>query len=134
MGPPPLPLGLMVNEGLYRRLSAQAMVGQHGIISQQPVGEFPVKGGQVIEQQILVVVHEGLLDGAVEAFGVGIHFRGAGIGPPVRDAAFVEALLEMPLEFCAITREEEAGRALRRRRSRSMWATAAMHRNAKACC
>ena len=107
MGPPPLALGLVLNQALYRRFSAQAMVGQHGIISQQPVGEFPVKGGQVIEQQILVVVHEGLLEGAIEAFGVGIHFGGAGIGPPVRDAAFVEALLEVAEELRAVVGEDE---------------------------
>ena len=81
-----------------------------------------------------MVIHELFLEGAIESFGVGVYFRGARIGPPVGDAAFVEALLEMPLEFCAIVREEEAGRASRRRRLRSMWATAAMRRNATASC
>ena len=34
------------------------MVGQHGIVSQQPVGQFLVEGGQVVEEQVLMIVHD----------------------------------------------------------------------------
>ena len=64
-------------------------------VRHEPVGEWPVTGSHVVEEQVLVVVHERFPEGAVEAFGVGVHCRGAGIGPPVGDAAFVAALLEV---------------------------------------
>ena len=109
MGPPPLALGLGLNEELYRRVATEAMMGQDGMVSQQPVGEVPVKGGQVVEQQRLVVVHEGLLEGAIEPFSVGVHFRGTGRRPPMGDAPFVEALLEVAQELGAVVGEEEPG-------------------------
>ncbi len=109
MGPPHLALGLVVNQGLYRRLPPKAMVGQHGIVGQQPIGQFAVKGRQIVEQQILVVVHEGLLQGAIEPFRMSVHFRGSGIRPPVGDAAFIEPVLEMPLELRAVIGEEDPG-------------------------
>ena len=90
------------------------MVWQDGIESQQPVGQVPVKGGQVVKQQVLVVIHELFLEGAIEPFRVGVHFRGAGIRPPVRDAPFVESLLEVVLELRAVVGEEEAGRGEQR--------------------
>lgn len=46
-------------------------------------------------QQILVVVHEGLLEGTIEPFDLRLHFRGARIGPSVGDTAFVKVLLEV---------------------------------------
>ena len=76
MGPPPLALGLVLHEELYRRLAAQAMMGQHGIVSKQPVGELLVKCRQVVKEQALMVVHE--LLGALEPFGVGVHFAVSG--------------------------------------------------------
>ena len=106
---PPLALGLVLNQEWYRRLAAQAMVGQHGIVSQQPVGEFPVKGGEVVEQQLLVVVHEGLLEGAIEPFRVGVHFRGARVRPPVSDTMVVETLPDMEEELRAVVGEEKPG-------------------------
>ena len=78
MGSPPLTLGLLVNQELSRRLAPEAMVGQEGIGSQQPVGQLPVEGGPVVNQQLLVVVHEGLFEGAIEPFNLRVHFRGAG--------------------------------------------------------
>ncbi|MCY3955119.1 MAG: hypothetical protein OXF47_03880, partial [Nitrospira sp.] len=109
MGPPPLALGLMLNQELYWRLSVQAMMRQDSIVSQQPVGQVPVKGGQVVKQQVLMVIHELFLEGAIEPFGVGVHFRGTGIRPPMGDAPFVEAVLEVPEELRAVVGEEEPG-------------------------
>ena len=63
MGPPPLALGLVLNQEGSRRSSAQAMVGQHGMVSQQPVGEFPVTFGQVVEQHIVAIVRLLILTG-----------------------------------------------------------------------
>ena len=128
MGPPPLALGLLLKKEFYRRLATEAMVRQHGIVSQQPVGQVPVKGGQVVEEHILMVIHELFLEGAIEAFGVGIHFRGTGIRPPMGDAVLVEALLEVPEELRAVVGEEELGAewgaaytARRERESRGGW-------------
>jgi hypothetical protein len=36
-------------------------------------------------QQVFVVVHEGFLQGAVEAFDVGVHFGAFGVGVPATD-------------------------------------------------
>ena len=108
IGPPPWALGLLVNQELYRRLSAQAMVRSHGVVGQQPIRQFPVEGGQVVKEQVLMIIHERFLDRADEAFHVGIHFGGAGVRPPVGDASFLQAVLEVPQEFRAIVREHVA--------------------------
>ncbi len=71
-------------------------MGQDGMVSQQPVGQFPINGGQVIKQQVLMVIHELFLEGAIEAFGVGVHFRGPRIRPPMGDVAGVESIRGVP--------------------------------------
>jgi len=109
MGPPPLALGLLVNQELYRRLAGQAMMRQDSIVSQQPVGQLPVKGSEVIKQQIFVVVHEGLLEGAIEPFDMRVHFGGARVRPPVGDPVFVEPLLEVAEKLRTVIGEEEPG-------------------------
>ncbi len=108
MGPPPLALGMVNEEGLYRRIQAKGMVGAFGVIEEEPVSEFPVEVRQGVEEQGLVVIHELFLEGAIEAFGVGVHFRRAGVCPPVRDAAFLQALLEVPQKLRAVVGEHEA--------------------------
>jgi len=54
-------------------LLAEGMVGALGVGDDEPIGEFAVEEGEVGEEQVLVVVHEGLLDRAVEALGMGVH-------------------------------------------------------------
>ena len=65
MGPPPLALGLVLNQELYRRMQAKGMVGSFGVIEEEPVSEFPVEVRQVVEEQVLVVIHELFLEGAI---------------------------------------------------------------------
>ncbi len=84
--PPPLVLGLVLHEEWSRRLAVEAMVGQRGIVSQQPVGH-------VIEGQDFMVIDGLFLDGEIEAFGMRAHVRGAGISPLVHDLGCIEALL-----------------------------------------
>ena len=92
------------------------MVGQHGVVGEQPVGQFLVEGSQVVEEEVLMIVHERFLEGAVEAFGVGVHFRRAGVRPPVGDAAFLQTLLEVAQKLRAVVGEDEPwGAALRGR-------------------
>ena len=86
MGPPPLALRLMLKKELYRRLATEALVGQQGMVSPQPVGQVPVQGGEVVKEQVLMVIHELFLDSAIELFGMGVHVRGARIRltfPPI---------------------------------------------------
>lgn len=109
MGSPPLTLGLLVNQELSRRLAPGALVGQDGIGSQQPVGQFSVTGGPVGNQQLLVVIHELFLEGAMESFDLRVHVRGARIGPPMDDTVFVETLLEGAEELRAVVGDEAAG-------------------------
>ena len=75
MGPPPLALRLMLKKELYRRWATEALVGQHGMVSPQPVGQVPVQGGEVVKEQVLMVIHELFLDSAIELFGMGVHVR-----------------------------------------------------------
>ena len=77
------------------------------MIRDQPVGQLLVEQGHVVEQQVLMIVHELFLNGPVEPFYMGIHFRGTGIGPPVRDAARLQPLLEVAQEFRAVVGEHD---------------------------
>jgi uncharacterized protein YabN with tetrapyrrole methylase and pyrophosphatase domain len=52
------------------------MVGELGVVEEEPFGQFLVEACEVGEQQVLVVGDEGFLDGAVEAFDVGVHLGG----------------------------------------------------------
>lgn len=109
MGPSPLALGLLVNQELYRRLAPEAVMGQDRSVSQRPVGQFAVDGRQVVEEQVLVVVHELFLEGAIEAFGMRVHFRGTRIRPPMGAAPFVEALREVAEARRTVIGEEKPG-------------------------
>ena len=108
MSPPPLALRPLLDEEVNWRLKAEAMVGSFSVLEEEPVGELAVEGGQVVEQQVFMIVHELFLEGAVEAFRVGVHFRGAGVRPPVRDAAFLQAVLEVAEERRAVVGEHVA--------------------------
>ena len=71
---------------------AESMVWSFGVVEDEPLGEFLVEAGEVGEEQVFVVVDEGFLDGAIEAFGMGIHFWGLGVGIPTGDLLFREGL------------------------------------------
>jgi hypothetical protein len=43
------------------------MVRALGIVEDQPVGQFAVEEGEVGKEQLLVVIHEGLLDRSIES-------------------------------------------------------------------
>ncbi len=84
------------------------MVWNEGIAGDQPVGHFAVEFGEVGKQEVFVVVDEAFLDGAVEAFGMGVHLGGAGVGPPVSDAILFEFGIELAHELGAIVGEPKA--------------------------
>jgi hypothetical protein len=48
-------------------LLAKGVVRALGVVEDQPVGELAVEEGEVGEEQILVVIHEGLLDRSIES-------------------------------------------------------------------
>ena len=50
-------------------------VGEH-----ESVGQFPVEESEVGEEEILVVIDEGLLEGAVETLGMGVHLGRLRVG------------------------------------------------------
>ena len=110
MGPPLLALGLLMKEAWSRRLQAKAMVRQDRIISQEPVGQVAVEGGQVAEPHILVIVHEIFLDRAMEPFHMRVHCGGTGLGPPVGQIPLLQALLEAAAARRAGVGEQEARR------------------------
>jgi hypothetical protein len=83
------------------------MVGALGVVEDQPVGQFAVEEGEVGKEQILMVVDKGLLDCSVEAFGVGVHLRGFGVGVPAFDALILEEAGEVGLELTAVVGEDD---------------------------
>ena len=84
-------------------------MGPFGVVEDQPLGEFWVEAGEVGEEQVFVVVDEGFLDGAIEAFGMGIHFWGLGVGIPTGDLLFREGLGEARLKLGAVVGEQHLG-------------------------
>ena len=60
-----------------------------------------------MEQLILVIVNKLLLEGAVEAFDMGVHFGRAGIGPPMGDAVFFQLYVEVAHERRAVVFDPE---------------------------
>ena len=102
-------LGLVVKQEWSRSLAAEVLVRHHGLVSQQPVGQLPVQGGQVVKEPILVGGHEGFWEGALEPFGVGVRVRGTRIRPPVSDAVIVEALREGAQALRAVVGEKDPG-------------------------
>jgi hypothetical protein len=83
----------------------KAVVGSLRVEPQQIVEQGIVEREQISEQQCLVVVDELLLDGAVEALGVGVHLGGARIGVPVAQALFGQGLGKMAGKFRAVVVE-----------------------------
>ena len=78
---------------------------QFGVVEHQPVTHFLVKEGQVCEEQVLKVVHETLLNTAIESLAVGVHFGCLGIGLPVHEVVTFHALGKVPLELAAVVGE-----------------------------
>lgn len=59
-----------------------------GVVDEEPAGQFLVEEGQIREEQVLVVVDEGLLHGAVEAAAAcAFILGGLGVGVPALDAS-----------------------------------------------
>lgn len=123
MSPVPLALGLALDEEEYRGLQAEGMVRTLGVVEDQPVGELRVEESEVGKEQVFVVVHEGLLQCAVEAFATGVHSGALGIGEPAPDAVVLDRFGEASLELGAVAREQHTG-ALTRTTCfhRFMWA------------
>jgi hypothetical protein len=90
-------------------LLAEAVVGSFGVVEDEPIGEFAVEECEVGEEQFLVVVHEGLLDRAIEALGVGVHLGCFGVGVPALDAALFEQFGEVGFELAAVVGEQGRG-------------------------
>ena len=54
------------------------MVRSFGVREEEPVSESSVEVRHVVEEPVLVVIHDLFLEGASEAFRVGVHVRGTG--------------------------------------------------------
>jgi len=81
-------------------------VGALKVVPGQPREQLEVEVGEVVEEeQVVVVVDELFLDGAIEAFAVGIHLRGLGEGVPMSEQPIGEGGGEMALELAAVVGE-----------------------------
>ena len=56
-----------------------------------------------------MVVDEGLLDRSVEAFGVGVHLRGFGVGVPALNATLLKELGEVGFKLTAVVGQHRRG-------------------------
>ena len=100
---------------------AKEVVRALGVWDDQPVGELAVKERKVGEEQLLVVVDEGLLDCSVESFGVGVHLRVFGVGVPALDALIFKEACEVGLELTAVETLGSAMPCLAHQGPRSTW-------------
>lgn len=80
-----------------------------GVVEDEPVGEFLVEQGQVGKEQVFVVIDEGFLEGAVEAFDMGVHPGAFGVGIPALDMPCLDGSGEVFFELAAIVREHDLG-------------------------
>ena len=63
-------------------------MGALEVVPGEPAQEFEVEVGEVVEkQQVVVVVDAFFLNGAIEAFAVGVHLGGFGVGVPAGEQA-----------------------------------------------
>jgi len=102
-------------------LLAKGMVGALGVVKDEPVGQFAVKERKVGKEQLLVVIHEGLLDCSVESFGVGVHLRVFGVGVPALDALIFKEACKVGLELTAVETLGSAMPCLAHQGPRSTW-------------
>ncbi len=63
----------------------ESLVRPFGVGEHEPLGRRPVEEGQVGEEEIFVIVDEGLLKGTVETLGMSVHLRDLRIGVPTSD-------------------------------------------------
>lgn len=80
-----------------------------GVVEHEPVVEFPVEEGEIGEEEILRIVHEGLLQGAVEALGVGVHLGALGVGVPASDTLFGQDQGKAHFELTTVVGEHDFG-------------------------
>ena len=65
-----------VETGVVTEIIAQAMGGQHYIVSNQPISELLlVKCSQVVKGHILLGIHKLFLEGVVEPFRMRVYLR-----------------------------------------------------------
>ena len=57
------------------------MVRKDGVVFHNPLRQVAVEGIDIIKQQVLIVIDDPLLEGAVESFVVRVHFGIARIRP-----------------------------------------------------
>ena len=74
----------MVKEEEERRWLAEPLVWAFCVGEHEPLGRLPVEESEVGEEEILVIVDEGLLESAVESLGMGVHLGRLGVSGPGR--------------------------------------------------
>ncbi|GAB2566386.1 hypothetical protein GCM10027066_06910 [Dyella jejuensis] len=104
----PALMAKLLGEYIEGSEQGDAVMRAFGVVPMEPGEESFVEGVDVGEQEILVVVDELLLDGAVESFAMGIHFRRARAGVPMRQVASDGGVVEVPGELAAVVGEDAA--------------------------
>ena len=108
--PPPLALGLVVKEEGSRRWLVESLVWAFGVGEHEPLGQLPVEESEVGEEEILVIVDEGLLKGAIETLCMSVHLGCLGVGGPASDPPLGQGLDKARLELAAVLGEHDVGR------------------------
>ncbi len=101
MRPVPIALWLMLEDVWYGCFQSEPLMRSEAVVVYPPVGPFAVECMGIGEQQSFMIVDERFLEGAMEVFTHGVHFRGLGIGSHVHDVAVLEPGIKYPLAFTA---------------------------------
>ena len=93
-----------------RRWLVESLVRPLGVGEHEPLGQLPVEESEVGEEEILVIVDEGLLEGAVETLGMSVHLGRLRVGGPASDPPLAQGLGKARLKLAAVVGKHDAGR------------------------
>ena len=79
------------------------------VVPAEPEEESMIERLEIIEEKAFLVVDELLLESAIEALAMGIHFWRVGKGVPVNDVAGLEGEVEVFTELVAVIGEGTLG-------------------------
>ncbi len=86
------------------------MVRPFGVGEHEPLGRLPVEKGKVGEEEILVVIDEGLLKGAAQTLGRSVHLGRLRAGVPASDPPLAQGLGKARLKLAAAPGQHDLGR------------------------
>jgi len=88
------------------RLHVKGLMRSLRVVPDEIVREFPVERRKIIEEKVLIVIHELFLDGPIEPFAVHIHLWRPWVRMPVSHVMTCHRVLEVQHEFTSVVRQD----------------------------